>query len=139
VFRILAFVTGCLCAISVQAQSAHYKWWLAHDIATQLHLTREQVTKIDDLFESTLPARRAQRQELNALDRRLDALLDSAAADDPDAAALIARVEAARARRNIARTVMLYRMRQILTPEQRHWFDMHAEKVDGRRFGPAIH
>jgi Spy/CpxP family protein refolding chaperone len=131
VFRILAFVTGCLCAISVQAQSAHYKWWLAHDIATQLHLTREQVTKIDDLFESTLPARRAQRQE--------DALLDSAAADDPDAAALIARVEAARARRNIARTVMLYRMRQILTPEQRHWFDMHAEKVDGRRFGPAIH
>jgi Spy/CpxP family protein refolding chaperone len=128
VFRLLAFITVCLCAMSVQAQSTqHRKWWLAHDIETQLHLTPEQIKKIDDVFESTLPARRAQRQELDALDRRLDALLDSATADDQDAAALITRVEAARARRNIARMVMLYRMRQVLTPEQRQWFDVHAK------------
>lgn len=138
VFRVLAFVSVCLCAISVQAQSTHYKWWLARDIETQLHLTPEQVKKIDDIFESTLATRRAQRQELDALDRRLDALLDSATADDQDAAALITRVEAARARRNTARMVMLYRMRQILTPEQRHWLDMRAKKLDDPRL-TAIH
>ena len=129
-FRVVACVAVCLFAISVQAQSTHYKWWLAHDIQTQLHLTPEQVKKINDVFESTLAVRRAQRQELDALDRQLDALLDSATARDLDAAALITRVEAARARRNIARMVMLYRMRQILTPEQRRWFDMRAESSD---------
>jgi Spy/CpxP family protein refolding chaperone len=41
---------------------------------------------------------------------------------------LITRVEAARARRNVARMVMLYRMRQVLTPEQRRWFDVRAQR-----------
>ena len=129
-FRVVGCVAVCLFAISVHAQSTHYKWWLAHDIQTQLHLTPEQVKKINDVFESTLAARRAQRQELDALDRQLDALLDSATARDLDATALITRVEAARARRNITRMVMLYRMRQILTPEQRGWFDMRARTSD---------
>jgi Spy/CpxP family protein refolding chaperone len=75
-----------------------------------------------------LTTRRAQRQELDVLDRQLDALLDGATADDQDAEALITRVEAAHARRNIARMWMLYRMRQILTPEQRRWFDARAQR-----------
>jgi Spy/CpxP family protein refolding chaperone len=120
----------------VQAQSTHYKWWLARDIERQLRLTSEQVEKIDAIFESTLAARRAQRQELDDLDRRLDALLDRATADDQDAAALITRVEAARARRNTARILMLYRMRQILTPEQRHWLDTRAKKLDDPQLTP---
>jgi Spy/CpxP family protein refolding chaperone len=123
--RVVACITVCLFATSVQGQSTHYKWWLAHDIQTQLHLTPEQVKKINDVFESTLAARRAQRKELDALDRQLDVLLDKAAADDHDAETLIKRVEDAHARRNVARTMMLYKMRQVLTLEQRHWFDSH--------------
>jgi len=41
---------------------------------------------------------------------------------------LITRVEAARARRNVARMLMLYRMRQVLTSEPRHWFDVRTQK-----------
>ena len=127
VLRTVAFVTVCLCAtVSAEAESTPHKWWFSHDIQSQLHLTAEQVRKIDEIFESSLPARRALRQQLDALDRQLDALLGSATADDGDAAALITRVEAARARRNVARMVMLYRMRQILTPEQHRWFDERA-------------
>ena len=136
--RVLAFATACLSAVSGQAQSVRNKWWLAHDIQTQLHLTSEQVKKINDIFESTLPTRRVQRQELDALDRQLDALLDSATADDQEAAALAMRVEAARVRRNVARMVMLYRMRRILTPDQRRWFDMHATTPDREGLTPPI-
>lgn len=132
VLRALALVAVCLCAaVSVEARSAPYKWWLSHDIQAQLSLTAEQVRKIDEVFESNLPARRALRQELDALERQLDALIDSATADDRDAAALITHVEAARARRNVARMVMLYRMRQILTSEQRRWFDERVSKSSG--------
>ena len=120
-------MTLCLSvAIAAEPQSTRYKWWLSHDIQKQLHLTSEQVRKVDDIYEATLPARRAQRRELDALDRQLDALLDNAAADDHDAEALITRVEDAHARRNVARTMLLYKMRQVLTPEQRHWFDSRS-------------
>jgi len=127
-FRVLALVTVWLCAAAVQAQSVPYKWWLARDIQMQLHLTPDQVKTLDDIFESTLPARRAQRQELDALDQQLAALLDSATADDQQASTLIMRLEAARARRNVARVLMLYRMRQVLTSEQRRRFDVRAQK-----------
>ena len=133
VLRLFAFVTVGLCAaVSAEAERAPYQWWLSHDIQLQLHLTAEQVKTIDDIFESNLPARRALRQELDALEQQLDALLDRATADDNDAAALIKRVESARARRNVARMVMLYRIRQILTPEQRRWFHEHVPSLDGR-------
>ena len=104
-----------------------YKWWLSPNIQKQLHLTSEQVRKIDEIYDATLPARRAQRRELDALDRELDALLDHAAAEDTDAEALIERVENAHARRNVARTMMLYKMRKVLTVEQRHWFDSRSQ------------
>jgi Spy/CpxP family protein refolding chaperone len=121
------FVTLCLSgALSAEPQATRYKWWLSPDIQNQLRLTSEQVRKIDGIYEATLPARRAQRQELDALDRQLQALLENAAADDHDAEMLITRVEDAHARRNVARTMLLYKMRQVLTLEQRHWFDIRA-------------
>jgi Spy/CpxP family protein refolding chaperone len=117
-------------AMSAEPQSTRYKWWRSHDIQNELHLTSEQVRKIDETYEATLPARRAQRRELDTLDRQLDALLDNAAAEDRDAEALIKRVEDAHARRNVARTMMLYKMRKVLTPEQRRWFDTRAQSSD---------
>jgi hypothetical protein len=59
----------------------------------RLDLTSEQVRTLDEIHVDTLPARRAQRRELDALDRPLDALLDNATADDQDAELLIKRVE----------------------------------------------
>ena len=128
VLRVLAFVTLCLSvSVSAEPQSMRYKWWLSPDIQKQLHLTSEQLRKIDEIYDATLPARRAQRRELDALDRELHALLDHAAAEDNDAEALIERVENAHARRNVARAMMLYKMRKVLTVGQRHWFDSRSQ------------
>jgi len=136
-FCMLACVT--LCAVPGKAQSMRYEWWLAPGVRAQLHLSPEQVNQIDDLFESTLGARRAQRQQLDTLESQLDTLLDHATADDQQAAALIARVEAARARRNVARMMMLYRMRRLLTPDQRQWFDSHPIQSNRGSVMPRIH
>jgi Spy/CpxP family protein refolding chaperone len=134
VLRALAFVAAALCAgVAAEAETTPYKWWSSRQVQMELHLTSQQVTRIDEIFESSLPTRRALRQELDALERQLDTLLDSAAVDDSAAAALITRVETARARRNIARMTMLYRIRQVLTAEQRRWFQTHALQLDGRK------
>ena len=128
VLGILAFAALCCSvAVSAEPQSTRYKWWLSRDVQKQLQLTSEQVRKIDEIYVDTLPARRAHRRELDTLDRQLNALLENAAADDQDAEALIKRVEDAHARRNVARTMMLYKMRQVLTLEQRHWFDLRSK------------
>jgi Spy/CpxP family protein refolding chaperone len=133
VLRTLAIVAVGLCAgVVADAETTPSKWWSSRQVQMELHLTSQQVKRIDAIFESSLPARRALRQELDALERQLDALLDSAAVDDSVAAALVTRVETARAHRNIARMTMLYRIRQVLTAEQRRWFEAHTFQLDGR-------
>ena len=130
--RTLAIVAVGLCAgVVADAETTPSKWWSSRQVQMELHLTSQQVKRIDAIFESSLPARRALRQELDALERQLDALLDSAV-DDSVAAALITRVETAHAHRNIARMTMLYRIRQVLTAEQRRWFEAHTLQLDGR-------
>jgi Spy/CpxP family protein refolding chaperone len=124
-------VLGLWTAIQAAAPPRASKWWLSHEIQVQLHLTREQVNDIDRIFESTLPARRALREHLDRLEGELQAAIDSSAMDEASVATLIERVEAARARRNVARTLMLYRMRKILTPQQRGWFDQRDKKSYG--------
>lgn len=128
VVRTSLFVIICLCAaVPAAAQSAPLKWWLSPDIQAQLHLTAAQVRTIDAIFESNLSERRLLRQRLDRLEAELRVLLDSATVNDAAATALIERVETARARRNVARTVMLYRIRQVLAPQQRQWFDRRVK------------
>ena len=118
----LALAFACA-AGSASAQSGPYRWWLSRDIQRELRLTPQQVNRIDEIFQSNLAERRSLRRKLDELEKQLSALVDSATADDGDAGALIQRVEAARARRNVARMTMLYRIRQVLTPEQRKRLD----------------
>ena len=115
-------------AVALAAQvptpgSPPFRWWLAPAVMAEIHLTDGQSKAIDAVVESTLPERRVLRQKLDALQAELDKALAEATLDDADAAALIGRVEDARARRNVARSMMLFRIRRILTPDQRAWFD----------------
>ena len=103
--------------------SQPFRWWLSPDVKAEIHLTDEQSRSINDIVESTLPRRRALREKLNALEAQLDRTLADATVSDEVATALIARVEQARARRNVERTMMLFRIRRLLTPAQRAWFD----------------
>lgn len=124
---------ACLLAVlmlstlaSAQETSPRAKWWDAPGMQASLHLTREQVSKIDAVFESTLPQRLALRRQLDALESEEQTLLSQATLDDDAAMRVIERVEAVRARRNTARALLLYRIRQLLTPDQRRWFDHRA-------------
>jgi Spy/CpxP family protein refolding chaperone len=99
------------------------KWWQAPDVQRELHLTMQQVSAIEHVFQETLPERRTLRENLDRLDAELQHLLDAPDVDDAVIFDLIDRVEDARARRNVARTVLLLRMRRCLTPEQRAQLD----------------
>jgi Spy/CpxP family protein refolding chaperone len=112
-----------------------WKWWL-YDRA-ELSLTDKQSAEIDKIFESTIPAQRAKREELERLEEALAVTVNEHKADVSAVAQQVERVENLRAEFNKTRTVMLYRIDLLLSPEQRAKLErLRARREDERRKDP---
>jgi Spy/CpxP family protein refolding chaperone len=96
-----------------------WKWWLNADDRRELGLTDEQSAQIDQIFESTMPPQRAKWREFERLEKDLSKLSKDGTADIATFTQRVTEVEKLRAELAATRTVMLYRMRQVLTAEQR--------------------
>lgn len=97
----------------------HFKWWQSAEVQNALRLTPKQVAALDGIFSASLPERRVLRQKFDMCDFDLQQLLMEPNPDERVAVELVDRLERARARRNVARTMPLLRMRRILTSAQR--------------------
>lgn len=125
-------------AASGQGAPRPTKWWLEAEGRAAVGVTDAQSAEIERIFQSVLPDLRAEKAALEHQEQKLTRLL---AADDVEEAVVIRtidRVEAARSALAKTRTLMLYRMRRILAPEQRvrlDEFHKHQERVanDTRR------
>jgi Spy/CpxP family protein refolding chaperone len=109
-----------LTVVALSSQGIHpAKWWESPDVRSRLQLAGEQVRRIDQLYSSTLDERTRNAAEVSRLDAELDRLIDSPTATEDAVATLATQLGEARARQNRARTLMLYRMYQVLAPAQR--------------------
>lgn len=108
------------------AEAERFKWWHASEVQSALRLTSTQVAALERMFDASLPERRALLTAFDECELGLQQLLKEANPDERVAAALIDRLEEARARRNVARARLLLRMRRILTPAQRTALDKFA-------------
>jgi len=109
----------CLVGSAAAASGAAVRWWTAPDIQVKLQLTAAQVSALNQLFEDTLSARLASAAKLTKLEQDLARLMARPDADEEQTLRLVEQVEGLRARRNIARTMMLVRMLRVLSPAQR--------------------
>ena len=114
------------------------KWWSDPQLRADLGITDQQSKLVEQVWQKSLPKLREERAQLEKLE---DALSEMLARDEADEAAVIAqieRVEAARADGNTKRTLMIYRMNKVLTPDQRAKVKaMMERRGDGGRRGPA--
>ncbi|HSC26407.1 MAG TPA: Spy/CpxP family protein refolding chaperone [Vicinamibacterales bacterium] len=114
-------------------QDQRWKWWINPDDRTELGITDQQSAEIDRIFESTLPELRAKSRELDRLEKALSKTMEGVI----DVATLtreVDRVEKLRAEMTTTRTVMLYRIRQVLSPEQRPKMEaLRARRAEARR------
>jgi Spy/CpxP family protein refolding chaperone len=94
------------------------KWWNSPTIKAELGLTDQQSMAVEAIFQATLPKLRTSKDELDRLEATLSKLLD-AGADEAQVLQHIDRVEAARSDMSKTRTLMLLRMRRVLSQEQR--------------------
>src|ERR1700730_1827134 len=90
-------------------------------VKKDLGLTSDQATRIDSIHQSTLPELRQEWDDFNRCDTKLSRMIDTSS-DEALLARQIDRVETARANLNKTRSLMLARMRLVLTADQRARF-----------------
>jgi Spy/CpxP family protein refolding chaperone len=95
------------------------KWWLDPNDRKELGLTDDQSAQIDKIFESTMPAQRIKWREFERLEDDLSKLFKEGTVDATTFTQKVTQVEKMRAELATTRSIMLYRMRQVLTPQQR--------------------
>jgi Spy/CpxP family protein refolding chaperone len=111
-----------------------WKWWLNPDDRRELGITDEQSAQIDQIFESTMPAQRAKWREFEKLEEDLSKTIKDGTIDVALLTQQVDRVEKMRAELATTRTVMLYRISQVLTPQQRSKVEaLRARREEARR------
>lgn len=138
---VVVFTTAVLTAAAATADQTRphndparpLKWWQADRFKAELGLTPQQSAAIEELFQSSLPRLRAAKEALDREEAELSTLIGAEEADESRVFTQIDRVEALRSELSKTRTLMLFRMRRILTPEQRVKLNtLHAQR-DGSR------
>jgi len=120
-----------------QDKNRPYKWWLSDEGKKEFGISEQQSRELEAQFQTMLPTLRSNKSELDKQEKTLNQLLSDAASSEPAVAQAIDRVEAARSALSRTRTLMLYRMYRLLTPEQRAkvqaYYERKAQEADGGR------
>ena len=137
----IAIVFALALATTARAQSFGFPWWRDARFQHDLTLTTDQTTRIENLFQSTIGQLRAKKAELDQQEDDLSRLI-AANADEPVVIKQVDKVETIRAHLNKMRTLLLLRIRGVLTPDQRVRLNkLHEqwEKDHRRPHGDAKH
>ncbi len=101
-----------------EPQAQRRKWWQDEQIKNQLGLTEQQSASVEAIFQNAIPKLKAAKEQLDGLEAELSRLIRERTAEESVVSAQIDRVEAARAELSKNRTLMLYRIHRVLTPDQ---------------------
>lgn len=108
-------------------------WWKSEEVVKELRLTADQSARIDKIFQATRPELRQEYDELDRLEAKLSRLIEGDTLDEAGLARQIDRVETARANASKTRSLMLWRMRQVLTADQRVRLKALQTKLERRQ------
>jgi Spy/CpxP family protein refolding chaperone len=113
-----------------------FAWWKSEQFRKDLGLTAEQATRIENVFQATVPQLRQSKEELDRQEADLSRLIE-ANADEAKVSRQLDQVEATRGNLNKMRTLMLLHQREVLSSEQRVKFKaLHQQWDRNRRARP---
>ena len=116
--RLLPLVFGLALAAPIHGQSFGFPWWKDARFQKELGLNSDQSARIEGIFQSTVTILRQKKVELDQQEAELSRLI-AHNADEVVVTRQVDKVEAIRANLNKMRTLMLLRIRQVLSPDQR--------------------
>jgi Spy/CpxP family protein refolding chaperone len=115
--------------------SAQGKWWKSDRVIELLGLTMEQSDELESVFQDLIGPQRDAMRRVNRLEEQFSAILRRDQATEEDVMAAIDEVEAARSDLGKLRALMLYRMRRVLTPDQRDTLEADRQRARERSRG----
>lgn len=108
-------------------------WWKDETVKNELKLTAEQVSDIEQIFQTNMAQAKPLREEVNQLEASLNQTVRSNTAEISIVSQQVDKVERTRAELNKLRVLMLYRMRRVLTPEQNMKFQARVDRWEAAR------
>jgi|SRR5690242_8042107 Spy/CpxP family protein refolding chaperone len=92
------------------------KWWQSEQYRRDLGLSSEQSRRLEEIFQAAVPTLKAQKKALDLAEAEFERLMERG--DDGSVMDQVERVETARAELNKSHTMMMLRMKKVLTPDQ---------------------
>lgn len=107
------------------------KWWQSEEYKRELRLTPEQSKKLEEVFQASVPTLKSLKKALDQAESEFERLLERG--DDGSVMDQVERVEAARAELNKSHTMMMLRMKRVLTAEQWARFNAMHQTAERER------
>jgi Spy/CpxP family protein refolding chaperone len=107
------------------------KWWQSEEYKRELRLTPEQSKKLEEVFQASVPTLKSLKKTLDQAESEFERLLERG--DDGSVMDQVERVEAARAELNKSHTMMMLRMKRVLTAEQWARFNAMHQTAERER------
>jgi Spy/CpxP family protein refolding chaperone len=98
--------------------SAQGRWWQSERFQKALGLTQEQITRIDGIYQATTPLLRAQKEAFDRREEKLSKVIADPKSDEAMVIHATDRLEGARNEMGRTRTLLIFRIRRVLTDEQ---------------------
>ena len=95
-----------------------FKWWQTEQFQKELKLTKDQITRIEGIYQTSSPLLRAQKEAVDRREEKLSKVIADPKSDEPAVIQATDRLESARNELTRTRTLMLFRIRRVLDDEQ---------------------
>ena len=114
-----------------------HQWWKSDEVRTLLKLSEHQASRLERIYQQTLPKQRESMERLKSEERNLSLLVADMGVEESDITRQIDRVEAARSELSKTRILMVFRMYRVLDENQRSamktWWESQRNERHGRR------
>ena len=120
-------------AVPAVAGAQGFKWWQSDKFKTDLALAPDQISRLEEVYQGLRPKLTAGKEELDRLETSLSKLIAEGVAPEGDVMKVVDQVEHSRAELAKTRTLMIYRMHQILTVDQREKMNALHERWEQER------
>ena len=108
-------------------------WWKNAQDMAEIGLSAEQSATIDAIFKSEIEKMKPLRDSINDMERALNTTIRENTTEVAAFTRQVQKIEKMRAELNTIRTVMLYRMRRVLTNEQHAKVQAMLERREAER------
>jgi Spy/CpxP family protein refolding chaperone len=112
------------------------RWWVEPKMRAELGITDQQSTLVEQVWQASIPKLRELRQRLDVMESTLSDMIRNAN-DESSVLTQIDKTEGVRAEANKTRTLMLYRMNRVLTPDQRVKLKALWDRMEAERHGSS--